>query len=37
VVLEALKKGANVEAIKEKMIKKSSLPERPFVPMEVLY
>jgi NAD(P)H-nitrite reductase large subunit len=37
VVLEALKKGANVEAIKEKMIKRSSLPERPFVPMEVLY
>jgi len=37
VVLEALKKGVNVEAIKEKMIKKSSLPERPFVPMEVLY
>ena len=36
-VLEALKKGVNVEAIKEKMIKKSSLPERPFVPMEVLY
>jgi NAD(P)H-nitrite reductase large subunit len=37
VVLEALKKGVNVEAIKEKMIKRSSLPERPFVPMEVLY
>jgi NAD(P)H-nitrite reductase large subunit len=37
VVLEALKKGLNVETIKEKMIKRSSLPERPFVPMEVLY
>jgi NAD(P)H-nitrite reductase large subunit len=37
VVLEALKKGVNVEAIKEKMIKRSSLPERPLVPMEVLY
>ena len=37
VVLEALKKGVNVEAIKEKMIKRPSPPERPFVPMEVLY
>jgi NAD(P)H-nitrite reductase large subunit len=36
-VLEALKKGVSVETIKEKMIKRSSLPERPFVPMEVLY
>ncbi len=37
VVLEALKKSVNVETIKEKMTKRSSLPERPFVPMEVLY
>jgi len=37
VVLEALKKGVNVEPLKDKLIKHSSSAERPLIPMEVLY
>jgi nitrite reductase (NADH) large subunit len=36
-VLEALRNGMNVEPVKEKLIKRSAIPEYPFVAMEVLY
>ncbi|MEW6374666.1 MAG: hypothetical protein AB1502_02615, partial [Thermodesulfobacteriota bacterium] len=36
-VLEALKKGIKVEAAKEKIMKRSALPEQPLIPMDVLF
>lgn len=36
-VLEALKKGMSVGALKEKMMKRSAIPEQPLIPMEVLF